>query len=259
MEVLLKRFNAGMTNDIDIFIWLLATFLLAGMVKGITGMGLPTVAMAILGALYSPVVAAALLIVPSLITNFWQFLSGGYRWLVLTRFLSMMLGILVGAFLGAPLLSQLDKEWAAFGLGSALLLYSLYSFFAPALIILPKYEAWLSPIVGLLTGWITGATGVFVLPAVPYLQALGLQKNELIQALGLSFTVSTLALLSSLAVQHSLDVEHLKLSIYAVVPALAGMWLGSVIRKRVSVAQFRLWFLITLSLLAMDLMSRPFR
>ncbi|WAM56866.1 sulfite exporter TauE/SafE family protein [Vreelandella venusta] len=253
------RFNVAMTNDIATLIWLLSAFLLAGLVKGVTGMGLPTVAMALLGALYSPVVAAALLIVPSLITNVWQFLKGGYRWHVLSRFSSMMLGIPVGAFLGAPLLSQLDADWAAFSLGCALMLYSIYSFWAPAINILPKYEPWLSPIIGLLTGWITGATGVFVLPAVPYLQALGIARNELIQALGLSFTVSTLALLSSLAVQHSLETVHLALSLYAVLPALAGMWLGGLIRSRISTVQFRCWFLLTLSLLAVDLMSRPFR
>ena len=40
-----------------------ATFLAAGLVKGVTGMGLPTVAMGMLGALISPLVAASLLIV----------------------------------------------------------------------------------------------------------------------------------------------------------------------------------------------------
>lgn len=35
-----------------------ATFLAAGLVKGVTGMGLPTVAMGMLGALISPLVAA---------------------------------------------------------------------------------------------------------------------------------------------------------------------------------------------------------
>lgn len=44
-----------------------ATFVLAGMVKGVTGMGLPTVAMGILGSLISPVAAAAMLLLPSLI------------------------------------------------------------------------------------------------------------------------------------------------------------------------------------------------
>ncbi|MDO5613425.1 MAG: hypothetical protein Q4G14_09320 [Paracoccus sp. (in: a-proteobacteria)] len=53
-----------------------ATFFTAGAVKGITGMGLPTVAMGALGALVSPLAAASLLIVPSFVTNVWQLLAG---------------------------------------------------------------------------------------------------------------------------------------------------------------------------------------
>ncbi|MCR2730907.1 sulfite exporter TauE/SafE family protein, partial [Salmonella enterica] len=60
-------------------------------------------------------------------------------------------------------------------------------------------EPWLGPLCGLVTGALTGATGVFVIPAVPYLNALGLARDDLVQALGLSFTVSTLALAAGLA------------------------------------------------------------
>ena len=51
-------------------------FLLAGAVKGVIGMGLPTVAMGLLGLVMPPVQAAALLVVPSLATNVWQMLAG---------------------------------------------------------------------------------------------------------------------------------------------------------------------------------------
>jgi hypothetical protein len=52
------------------------TFLLAGIVKGVTGMGLATVAVGILGAIMSPVSAASLLVIPSFVTSFWQLFTG---------------------------------------------------------------------------------------------------------------------------------------------------------------------------------------
>ena len=58
----------------------------------------------------------------------------------------------------------------------------------------PRAEWWLGPLIGALTGLATAATGVFAIPAVPYLGALKLDKEDMIQALGLSFTVSTVAL-----------------------------------------------------------------
>jgi len=87
-----------------------------------------------------------------------------------------------------------DGYNARFGtalLGSALALYAITGLAALRLFVPKPWEPIFSPIVGAITGLITAATGVFVIPAVPYLQAIGLEKDELVQALGLSFTVST--------------------------------------------------------------------
>ena len=53
-----------------------ASFLVAGFVKGVVGLGLPTVAMGTLSLVMPPVQAAALLIVPSLVWNVWQLAAG---------------------------------------------------------------------------------------------------------------------------------------------------------------------------------------
>jgi uncharacterized membrane protein YfcA len=103
----------------------------------------------------------------------------------------------------------------------------------------PRAEAWLSPLVGLATGGVTAATGVFVVPAVPYLQALGLHRDALVQAMGLCFTVSTLALAGGLALNASYPVSTLVLSAWMLVPALLGMALGTRIRQRMSAVWFR--------------------
>ncbi|EPN86571.1 membrane protein, partial [Pseudomonas syringae pv. actinidiae ICMP 19101] len=55
----------------------IGTFLLAGTVKGVIGLGLPTVAMGLLGLVMLPPQAAALLIIPSAFTNVWQLATGG--------------------------------------------------------------------------------------------------------------------------------------------------------------------------------------
>ena len=82
------------------------------------------------------------------------------------------------------------------------------------------------PLVGAATGIVTAATGVYVIPAVPYLQALGLDKDELVQACGPSFTVSTVALAAVLAHDGVLDTAVAGASLLA----LAGMALGQWVR-----------------------------
>jgi uncharacterized protein len=234
------------------------TFFVAGIVKGVTGMGLPTVAMGVLGAIMPPVTAASLLVIPSFVTNFWQLFTGPNFTALMSRLWLMMLGILLGTVAGSRLLTSANTEWTTVGLGAALALYAGYSLLGPPLSVPAQMESLLSPVVGMTTGAISGATGVFTIPAVPYLQALTLSKDDLIQALGLSFTVSTIALAAGLAIGGAFHLGDIVLSTLAIVPALLGMWFGQLVRQRISAATFRRWFLICLFLLGLELAIRPF-
>jgi uncharacterized membrane protein YfcA len=97
---------------------------------------------------------------------------------------------------------------------------------------------------------------VFVLPAVPYLQAIGLEKDELVQALGLSFTVSTLALAAGLLQGDMLRPASLGISLLSLAPALGGMVLGQLVRRRIAASTFRTVFFAGLLLLGAYLALR---
>lgn len=237
---------------------ILLTFFLAGIVKGVTGMGLPTVAMGVLGSLMPPVAAASLLLAPSFVTNVWQLFAGPSFTALAGRLWSMMAGIAIGTVAGARLLTASNSGWATIGLGAALAFYAALTLLARPWSVPAPFERRLSPFVGLATGLVTGGTGVFVIPAVPYLQALGLGREDLIQALGLSFTVSTIALAAGLAGAGAFQLGDLAASAVAIAPALLGMWCGQKIRQRISPAVFRKWFLICLLALGLELLLRPF-
>jgi uncharacterized membrane protein YfcA len=217
-------------------------FLLAGWVKGVVGMGLPTVAMGALGLVMPPVQAAALLVVPSLVTNVWQYLAGPAAGGIARRLATMLLLVCVGTAVGIQFLTSGVSRWPSVALGGVLGAYGLLGLFLPRLSVSARSESALSPAVGLITGVLTGATGVFVVPAVPYLSALGFTKDELIQALGLSFTISTIALAVGLGVSGSYSQELVLASLVAVVPALAGMFIGQATRHRIEPVAFRRWF-----------------
>ncbi|UFN49591.1 sulfite exporter TauE/SafE family protein [Roseomonas sp. OT10] len=223
-----------------------ATFLLAGLVKGVIGLGLPTVAMGLLGMAMAPAEAAALLLVPSLVTNLWQLAAGPRFGPLLRRLATMMLGIVAGSWAGSGLLAGDHAGLAQAGLGIALLAYAGLGLTRWRFHVAPQAEAWAGPLVGMATGLVTGATGVFVLPAVPYLAALRLERDALVQALGLSFTVSTLALGAGLAWHGALPMPSVGASLLALVPALLGMLLGGRLRSRVRAETFRLCFFLGL-------------
>jgi len=243
-------------TDQSTIIVITATFFVAGLVKGVTGMGLPTVAMGVLGALITPVAAAALLIVPSFITNVWQLLAGPSFAAITRRLWLMMLAIVIGTVVGTSLLTSGNSGLSTAALGAALALYAAFTLLARQLAVPAKAQPWLSPLIGLTTGFVTGGTGVFVIPAVPYLQALDLERDDLVQALGLSFTISTIALAIGLAWRGQFHAGNLTMSALALAPALLGMWAGQVVRQKVSPQAFRRGFLICLLLLGIEMLAR---
>ncbi|HEX8592058.1 MAG TPA: sulfite exporter TauE/SafE family protein [Pseudomonas sp.] len=232
----------------------LGTFLLAGTVKGVIGLGLPTVAMGLLGLAMLPAQAAALLIIPSTFTNLWQLATGGHLRVLMRRLWPLLIMIAVGTGLGSLGLGMGGGPAMTRALGAALLLYALSGLFLPVFRIPVRHEIWLGPVCGLVTGIITSATGVFVIPAVPYLQALGLERNPLVQALGLSFTVSTLALAGGLFWNNALGASELSASLLALVPALLGMLLGQWLRQRISAQLFKRIFFIGMGGLGLHLL-----
>jgi uncharacterized protein len=226
-----------------------ATFVLAGMVKGVVGMGLPTVAMGLLGLIMAPVEAAAILIIPSLVTNVWQLVAGPRIGSLGRRLLTMMLGVCTGTALGITFLTGGATALASVALGTILAIYGVVGLMKIRFTVPTNTERWLSPVIGALTGLLTGATGVFVIPAVPYLNSLSFEKDELIQALGLSFTVSTIALAIGLAAHGRFQLHDAGTSLLAVAPALAGMFAGQQLRDRLHPESFRRWFFVALVLL----------
>lgn len=234
-----------------------AVFFVAGVVKGVTGMGLPTVAMGALGALLSPLAAASLLIVPAFVTNIWQLFAGPSIAPLIGRLWPMMAATVAATMLGASLLTGGNVRLTTAALGATLVAYAGFALVARPLSVPRRLEPWLGPLVGGATGLVTGATGAFVLPAVPYLQALGFDKDDLVQALGLSFTVSTVALAAGLAAHGAFRPDNLLPSSLALGPALLGMAVGQVIRRRVSAEGFRRWFLIGLLILGAEMVLRP--
>jgi uncharacterized protein len=218
-------------------------FLVAGTVKGVIGMGMPTVSLALLTATVGLPSAMALLLAPTIITNIWQALVGGYLRQILRRLWPFLLASVVTVWLGVGVLARVDVRWLSGLLGVLIAFYALSGLFNLGLGKLVSRGRYAAPVNGALTGLITGMTGSSVFPGVAYLQSLGLPRDMLIQAMGVLFVVTTAALGFSMGEQRLLSVELALLSLGAVIPAILGMQLGQRLRQRLSEATFRRVFL----------------
>ncbi|MBM3564759.1 MAG: sulfite exporter TauE/SafE family protein [Alphaproteobacteria bacterium] len=233
-----------------------AIFLLAGTVKGAIGLGMPAIVMGSPALVMSLLEAAAILVVPMFITNIWQMLAGGRFKSLTARLWPVLVGVLVGTLAGAKGMTELDPRIGRGVLGGVLVIYGLSGFVALPVVRRLGSGRVLGLFVGGVTGLLGAVTGVFVLPSVPYINAMKLDKDELVQALGIFFMASTVALLANLVLGGALDWSVGPLALMGTALALAGMALGQRVRAGLDPVAFRKVFFSGLLLLGLYLVAR---
>lgn len=230
-----------------------AAFLLAGFVKGVIGLGLPTVSMGLLAVTMPPAQALAIVIVPAIITNIWQTFVGPYLRDIIRRLWPLMVGTVVGIWLNAGMLTDPYARYGTIVLGILLVIYAVIGLSRFSFSVAPRDEKWIGGIVGVVTGMVSAATGVQVIPSMPFMQAIGMEKDELVQALGVFFTVATVALAFNLTSAGLLTAATALPGAIAMAAAFAGMFIGQAVRSRMQPEAFRRWFLIAMIFLGLYL------
>jgi uncharacterized protein len=218
----------------------LAVFMIAGVVKGLVGMGLPTITIALTSLVLPLSDTIALIALPTIFTNLWQAAVGGKFRLILRRQWPLIVPLGVALYLTMWIVGRKAPDWAFLVLAIVLVVYSALGLFRIHLHIHADLEKPLAPMIGVISGFVAGLVGVPVIPLMPYLQGLDIKPTELVQTLGVVLCATSVTLTVSLFRFGLLDGPHATVSAIAVVPAIIGMWVGTRIRFRLSVEQFRL-------------------
>ena len=233
--------------DIGLLAIVAIAFLIAGVIKGAIGIGLPTTAIAILSLSLGLRDAVVVLIVPSLCANIWQVLHGGELMKLFRRFWLLNASACVGIWLGTVILFRVDPGILSGLLGVVIVGYASMNLLSIQPGLPPGQERYWSPGVGFAAGLLTGTTGSLLMPVAVYLQALGLEKEQFVQAIGLSLLIGTVAWAGALFDQGAMDRAAIILSSFALGPTLLGMAVGIWLRQRISQDLFRR--IVSLSLL----------
>ena len=223
-----------------------SSILLAGLLKGLIGVGFQTVGIAFLTIITNLPNAISLLLIPSLVTNLWQAGVGREFFSILIRLWPMIVTSSIMVWFGSKALTTVSLSYLSTLLGILIIVYSTFSLFGLRFDIKKKYEWWLTPIIGLINGTLTGMTGIFVVPCVFYFNAIGFRKDTLIQSMGVLFTALTLMLIVSLKTQDILTLELSGWSAFAIFPAIIGVLIGQLIRKRIPEDVFKKIFFLCL-------------
>ena len=241
---------------VDTILLVSVVFLIAGFVKGVIGLGLPTVSLALLAATLGLKPAVAVLILPALATNTIQAMTGGNFLKIVRRTWTFILVAFVCTWLGAGILAGSASPAFAALLGLVTAAYAGVSLAAPQIVMPKNWEPMLSPALGGVSGMVTGLTGTFVVPGVMYLHSLGFSRDKLIQAMGILFTMSSIALGISLGGHGLISSNLIIVSAIALIPAFFGMLIGVKFRNRLNNRQFRRVFFVSLLFLGVYIMAR---
>jgi len=255
-----------------------AIYLVAGIVKGGIGLGLPTVSIGLMAAWLPVEQAAGILILPVVLTNIWQAFFGTALKLVIHRLWALLIALVIGSFIAAWLIAGVDTAVAAGLLGAMLVIFAVLGLTGAQFSVPVAREKWWGPLIGFIQGLISGATAIFVVPVVPYLQSLDyakgrpgredddtdltratdetMQKDALIQGLGVTVLVASIALAIGLNARGGLPVSVVGPGLIGTATALIGMVTGRAIRNRMSLEIFRRGVLIGLVGLGLAMIAR---
>lgn len=229
---------------------------IAGIVKGTVGLGLPLVAMGLMALVLPPVEAAALVVLPAIITNIWQALVGPAFLMLLRRLWPAFLAIAVTILLFRPLIVATPQGIGLAMIGGLVVIYAGLGLAGKRFRIPVTQQRRFGVIAGALSGAATAATGVFSVPIAPYLQSIGLNRHELVQAMGIAFSLSSLSLTANLGALGALHVQSLPAMLVGTASAVIGMFVGAQLRKRLDEELFRKVLMSLLLLLGCWLMAR---
>ncbi len=228
-----------------------------GIVKGVTGIGLPIVSIAILLNFLDPMTTLATIIGPLLVTNLWQAVSSGDLRPALRRFWPMTLCFFIFLLIGAQLVVGLDEKVMFAVLGAVVASFALMNLLRPRPHALGlRAEKWLSPLAGAAGGLLGGLTTIWGPPMMMLFVLLKLDKDEWVRTVGLIWFIGSVPLAFAYWQNGILSGERIPLTLVACVPGMLGILAGEWVRRRIDQESFRKVLLIALALIGLNLIRR---
>ena len=242
----------------DILLPATVAFVLAGLVKGVLGFGFPIIALILLTLYVGLLDALAIIVVPTLVTNIWQAMSGPHLCAIMKRMWLYFACAMAGIFAASFFIADVDVNLLTGLLGGVLFFFAVSRLLNLHIRVPQRREPLLSVTLGSLNGVLTGFTGSFMVPSVLYMQALGFGKDMLVQAMGVFFGLSTAMLMVSLGRNDLIGPGEALESSVMLIPSFAGIFAGRWLRDKIDETTFQRVFLVGVLLLGAYIVYRAF-
>lgn len=237
-----------------------AVFLAAGSVKGLLGIGLPTMSIGLMAQFVDVREAVSLAIVPMLLANAWQISRGGEPLAlarrVLTRYRALTACMLVTIALLTLLAPAVPLFYVTLALGTVMVAFALAALLREPPPLPDRLDARAQWLTGTVAGVFGGLSGVWAPPIIVYLGARRLSPKAFVETVGVLLFVGSLVLFGGYVANGVLDGATTLHSLVLTLPALAGFALGEGLRRRLSADRFRTLILGFFLLMGLNLVRR---
>ena len=243
-------------TGIDSWLIVCLVMLIAGTVKGIAGLGLPTIAVSLLVFFFDAHQSLGLIVLPLLFSNLlqaWQ--SGQFRW-VFSNFWPYLGAIALTIFITSSFASQVNERIIYLLIVMGIFLFLVSQKKLPRINLSGKYHVLTAGCAGTLAGILGGLTTVWGPPTIIFLRMLGLAKEEFVRATGWMFLIGSIPLTAGYWMGGILTVELIPVGLLASLMAMCGVVLGKHFRSRISEKHFVMVIDIILALMAINLLRK---
>jgi len=237
-------------------LWVGVSLLIAAFVKGTTGLGFPMIATPTVALLLDIRTAVTILLIPNIVMDITQALRGSFPTAVLRRFAWLILLTIIGVFLGTRLLVILPLWVLNLSLGIMVLTFVASNLLRLNFQIPPRLEGALSPVVGVIGGFLNGMTNASGPALAIYLYSLKLPKKEFIKSIATIFIVTKMSQLVAVSTWNLFTFSRLLLSLEVTVFILAGFYAGLKTQDRINQKTFNHGLLIFLFVVGVTLIIR---
>jgi uncharacterized protein len=235
---------------------LIGVLIVAGVVKGATGVGLPLVLVPLATQLLPVPVAVALLTVPQTASNIGQAMEGGDTLATIRRLLPILAMLVLGTLIGVHLLISINRRHLSLILGVTFLGLAALLTFLRRMRIGARTARWLGPAVGFCAGIIGGLSAMFGPPMIAYLLGTGAPPNAFVKSMAIIAFTASLTLALALGGSGAMTPVDYLVSATCLIPIQCGMPLGRWLRRRIKPEAFRILVLGVLAISGLDMLRR---
>ena len=231
-------------------IYVALVYFLGGLTQGVLGVGLITVVIALLSFVFDVKLTIALVLVPTLVTSFFQMINGGNLKKIIPDVRVYLIFSTTLIIPGVWLLKSLNSNLILVFIAIILFSNSALSLMNKKISI-PSYQHPLSQSsMGSLNGFIIGLTSIYTMPFVFLLQSLQYPKEKAVQFMGLAFVLYSSMQLITFSSMQLIDWKTFIPSLLVTLPVVIGFFVGKKIRSYISETFFRKLFHLMLIIMS---------